>query len=147
METNTTWILVADASKARIFSTHKAALFNGNGKNLQLINEYEHQESRKKDQDLVTDRQGKFGSGTFVETTDPKHHEEERFAVELTKTLAKAHNENRYHELIFIAPATFMGMLNKHISNELNKLVNLTIEKDYTSFNEQELVTRLQDYL
>lgn len=144
---NSTWILVADSSKARIFSTHKASLFNGDGKKLKLVSEHEHPESRKKDIDLISDRQGKFGSGTFVEATDPKHHQEELFAVELTKTLTKGHGENRFQELICIAPAAFMGLLNKHMSHEVAKNANLKIEKDYTTFTEQELVKHLQDYL
>lgn len=144
---NKTWILVADASKARIFSTHKASLFNGDGKKISLVSEHEHPESRKRDREIASDRQGKFGSGTFVEPTDPKVHEEEVFAIELAKKLDKARSENHYHELIFIAPASFMGMLNKHLSPQLAKLINLSIEKDYTRFNENELVTHLQEYL
>lgn len=144
---NTTWIVVADASKAKIYSAHKASLFNGNGQKLALVSEHEHPESRKLDTALASDKQGKFGLATFVEASDPHKYEEERFAMELAKKLIKDRSENLFHDLIFIAPATFIGMLNKHLPDPLTKLVNLTIEKNYTRFDENELVLRLQEYL
>src|SRR3989344_9647078 len=124
---NTTWIVVADAGKARIFSALKVRLFNSaNPKDLKLISEHAHAESRKMDSELVTDRQGHFGSsrqghfgsGTFAEPTDPKRHQEEIFAHEITKILGHAHNENKFHDLILIAPPTFMGLLNKYLTHE-----------------------------
>lgn len=144
---NLAWILVADGSQARIFSAHKAALFNGNEDKLKLIKEFEHKESRKKDSELVTDRHGHFGSGTFVDHTDPQAHEEEVFATRLAKDLIKAHSENQYRELIFIAPAHFIGLLKKHLPDEIERLASLRIEKDYTKLAEKELVQRMQDYL
>jgi protein required for attachment to host cells len=145
---NTTWIVVADAGKARIFSALKARLFNStNPKNLKLISEHTHGESRKMDSELVSDRQGHFGSGTFEEPTDPKRHQEEIFAHEITKILGHAHNENKFHDLILIAPPTFMGLLNKHLTHTTKQLVSIRIEKDYTRHTEQQLVTQLQKYL
>lgn len=144
---NTTWIVVADASTAKIYSAHKASLFNGDGKKLALVSEHEHPESRMTDSELASDKQGRFGLATFVESTDPHEHEEERFAIELAKKLEKSFGENHFHELVFIAPAQFMGKLNKHLSHSVSKLVNLTIEKNYTRYDENELVMRLQEYL
>lgn len=143
-----TWILVADASRARIFSVpHKASLFKGTGKELELVDELEHQESREMDSELVSDKPGKFGKAMFIEPTDPKKHEEDIFALQLARILSKAHIENHYHELIFIAPPGFMGMLNKHLTDDLKKCVDLKIEKDYTRLNEKDIVKHLQDYL
>lgn len=144
---NRTWILVADASQAKIYSAHKASLFSGDGKKLTLVSTQDHPAGRLTDQDLVTDRQGKFGSGTFVEPTDPKKHEEEVFAMSLVKTLHKGHGEGQFKELIFIAPATLMGMINKHLPNDLKKLVQISIEKDYTRCTENEIVKHLQPHL
>lgn len=144
---NLTWILVADGNKARIFSAHKAALFNGNGAKLTLVSEHEHSDARKKDSELTSDRQGHFNSGTFVDQTDPQVQEEDRFATMLAKNLSRAHTENQFSELIFIAPAHFLGLLNKHIPKEVAKIASLRIEKDYTRFNENELVQHMQNYL
>lgn len=145
---NSTWILVADAGRARIFSAIKTRLFtHTHPSELTLISEHEHSESRKMDSELVSDRQGHFGSGTFVEQTDPKRHQEDVFALELGKILQHACNENQLHDVILIAPPAFMGMLNKHLCQAVNKLVSLRIEKDYTRDNEQKLIQQLQGYL
>lgn len=142
---NKTWILVADSTQAKIYSTQKASLF-GNGVKLELISEHEHPDSRKHERDLVTDKPGRFDKAVF-DQPDAQRHEEEVFATELAKTIAKGHSDNHFQELIFIAPAAFMGMLHKHLPHPLSKLVNLTIEKDYTHCNENELVLHLQQHL
>ncbi|SRR5579883_212425 len=142
-----TWILVASSNQAKIYNTNKTTLFNGNGKKLHLVKELAHSESRLRDIDLTSDRQGQFGSGTFQSPTDPKKHQEEVFAIEIVRNLSKSHAENLFEELIFIAPAAFMGMINKHMPHELDRVVNLRIEKDYIKCPEQELVEHLQKFL
>lgn len=144
---NMTWIVVADAGSARIFSTHKASLFNGDGKTLTLIDFVDHLKSRKLDQELVTDKQGRFGNATFSEKTDPHKHEADVFALELARKLTQGLDDNQFKELIFIAPPHFMGLLKKHTSSTAQKLIGLTVEKDYTHCNEHELVKHLQEYL
>ncbi|RDI37973.1 host attachment protein [Aquicella lusitana] len=151
-----TWVLVADSTKARIYTTYKAKLFmpQANENDLKLLNEYKHPESRKHDSQLVSDNSGRyrateFGSDTYDPPTDPKRYEEDRFAFQLSKVLHEAYLENEFEQLILIASPVFMGMLNKHISraNGLQKSVAITIEKDYTSLNERQLVKQLQEHL
>lgn len=150
MENNsTTWLLVADASKARIFSLHKALLFKEqtNAKNLLLVDQFSHAKSRMKSAELVTDRLGDFGTGTFVEATPPKLYEAERFAMELANQLDAGRKAKSFRDIILIAPPAFMGMLNKHLHNDTLKLVAQTIEKDYTQNNERELLHNLLNHL
>lgn len=145
MEKNKTWVLIADASSARIYAVHKAIIFQEptNSKNLELVADFSHADSRKKGVDLTSDRLGNFGSGTFVESTDPKSHEAEIFAHELLHYLENARNENKFKELILVSPANFMGLLHKHFPNTLNKVVTQTIEKDYTKQQGSELIQSL----
>lgn len=144
MTNSKTWLLIADASKARIYSLYKARIFQEqHPKHLELVGEYSHIESRKKDRDLTTDKLGEFGNGTFVEATHPKIHEAEQFALELLKYLEAGRKEGIYRDLIIVAPPAFMGMLQKHMHNEIHKLVSQRIEKDYTRHNEQELMQNL----
>lgn len=149
MENSTTWLLIADASKARIFSLVKARIFNdpNNDKNLQLIGTYVHEESRKKGAELISDKMGEFGSGTFVEATSPKVHEAEHFAHELVNHLEIGRNNKSFRDLILISPPAFMGLLHKFMSHEIHKLVTKTIEKDYTQLNTKELLQSLLNYL
>ena len=145
---NLTWILVADASKARIFSAIKPQLFNEKTRDhaLKLMDEYTHPDSRKRDQELVTDKQGSYGLGSYSQETDPKQHEEDTFALKLARLLHQAHQEKKFRDLIMIAPPAFMGKLNKHIHQDLTKIAQ-TIEKDYTSHNIRQIALYLQDYL
>lgn len=146
---HTTWILVADSSRAKIFKTIKARLFNSSsdGKDLTLVNEFNHSAAFKKDQELVSDKQGKFGTGTFVEKTEPKKHENDLFALQIAKALNYELNVHHFEDLILIAPPSFIGMLHKHLSREVKKLVSKEIEKDYIHSSDHELVEHLKDYL
>lgn len=147
MENSITWLLVCDSSKARVYSLHKARIFNDpDPKNLQLLNEYTHDASRKKAADLISDKMGEFGSGTFVEATSPKVHEAELFAHELLQHLETARKENNYRDLIIVAPPAFMGLLHKHMPHEIHKLVSKKIEKDYTQYNGNDLLNNLMHH-
>lgn len=145
---NTTWLLVADASKARVYTLNKARLFREKSdKNLTLLSEHTHSASRKKGTQLAQDKLGGFGTGTFVEATDLKRYEAERFAQELIEKLEAGRNENNFRDLIIVAPPAFLGLLHKHVSDNLRKMISQTIEKDYTQYNERELIANLLNHL
>lgn len=144
MPNSKTWILIADASKARIYSMHKARVFKEQDpKNLELIGEYTHANSRKKGCDLTTDKLGEFGTGTFVEAASPKLHEAEEFALELLGHLEAGRNEGIFRDIIIVAPPTFMGLLHKHMPHEMHKVISQQIEKDYTQDNKHDLMQNL----
>lgn len=147
MERNT-WLLVANASKARVYRFCKAHFLQSvDQKDLELKEECEHANSRKKAVELITDNPGKFGHGSFVEASDPKEHEAERFAIELAEKLETGRKENQYRELIIAAPPAFLGLLKKHLTNDSSKKIFKTIEKDYTAHDDKALATALADHL
>lgn len=143
-----TWLLVADASKARIFSLHKAKLFQEteSPQTLQLIDEYTHAKSRMKTADLLSDKLGGFGGNSYG-SDEPQLHEAELFANHLLHELNTARLDHHYKDLILVAPPTFMGILHKHMPNEMQKMVSTTIEKDYTQDNLANLVKKLVTHL
>jgi protein required for attachment to host cells len=139
----TTWIVVANASLARLYFN------NGPKKGLQLFKELSHPESREKASDLVSDRPGHNpgsgnGQGSFVSATDPKQHEAERFAQELSKELEHGRAANHYERLIMVASSPFIGVLNQRLSGHVRNLVSETIEKDYTRATPKELTGHLE---
>jgi protein required for attachment to host cells len=148
MKNNLTWLLVADASKARIFSTHKAKLFQDtdNPKLLQLVGEFTHDKSRMKSTDLVTDKLGGFGGNSYG-AEQPQLHEAETFASHLLHELNTARLDHHFKDLILVAPPTFMGLLHKQMPNEIHKMVSTTIEKDYTKENIADLIKKLVTHL
>jgi protein required for attachment to host cells len=142
-----TWLLVADASKARVFAVCKARFIKSQRPDdLKLVGRYTHEESRMKGSELTTDRQGEFGSGTFVEATDPKAREAEEFALELIAHLESARKAQSYRDLIIVAPPAFMGLLNKHMPQQVHKLISQNIEKDYTQHEGIKLTQNLMGH-
>lgn len=144
MENSITWLLIADASKARLFSMHKARFLQEKHPNsLELIGQFTHDKSRKKNSELVTDRRGEFGSGAFEMPTSPKVHEAEQFAHELASHLDSGRKDGTFRDLIIVAPPSFMGILHKQMPDSVNKLVSQKIEKDYTYQTDHDLVNSL----
>lgn len=141
-----TWIMVANASQAKLFANH------GPNKGLQLIKELDHPESREKTANLVSDRPGSHpgpgsGFGSFSQASDPKHLQAERFAQELSRELEDGRVSNAYERLILVASAQFMGMLNNRLSNHVRNKVSESIEKDYTRLPVKELAGHLENYV
>jgi protein required for attachment to host cells len=143
----TTWILVANASRARIFSNI------GPNKGLQLIKELTHPESREKGKDLVTDRPGSRveahgnSHGAYIPATRPKQNAADHFALELAKELEQARTRKSFGRLILVASLPFAGMLKGHLSEHVKALLSDTIEKDYTQTTKRELVQHLEPFV
>lgn len=138
----TTWILIANASFARLYANH------GVKKGLQLIKEFSHPESREKSSELVSDRPGYNkghgnGHGSFVPAMEPKQNEAGRFAQQLAKELEQGRANNIYDRVILVASSPFIGLLNNRFSTHVRNLISDTIEKDYTKFAPHELTGRL----
>lgn len=136
----TTWILVANASQARLYSNC------GPNKGLELVKEMEHPASRQKNKELVTDRQGNIqgspGSG-YEAPTQPKEQAARAFAHELAQEFYQGRNKNAYERAILVAPPSFMGMLNSELDGPTTKLVIDRVEKDYTKTTQPVLTERL----
>lgn len=126
-----TWILVANASLARLYE------HLGPNKGLKLVKELIHPESRLKNSELVTDRPGAMasagnGQGSKRPQTLPKAHEAKVFAQELARELYHGRTQNAFGRAIVFAPPNFMGMLNSVIDAPTAQLVTDRFEKDYT---------------
>ena len=138
----TTWILVANASKAKLFANQ------GPKKGLRLLKELTHPESRQKNAELVTDRAGHMqasdGHSARQPQTEPKHNEARSFAQELARELSNGRTTNQFNRVILVAPPSFMGLLNGLLDSPTSQIVSDRFEKDYTKANEKELATHLE---
>lgn len=140
---HTTWILVANSSKAKLFEN------TGPKKGLQLLKEMDHPESRQKNAELVTDRAGFLqssgnGHGARQPQTDPKTHEARNFAHELSRELISGRTGNRCNRIILCAPPAFMGLLNGMLDSPTSQLVSDRLEKDYTKSSDRDLAGHLE---
>ena len=137
-----TWILVANASLAKLYANL------GPNKGLTLVKELIHPESRQKNGELVSDRSGAMGAvgsggGSMQPQTLPKQHEAKVFAQEIAQALYQGRTSNAFKRAILIAPPAFMGLLNAVIDGPTAQLITDRFEKDYTKTPENELGERL----
>ncbi|MBD5804189.1 Protein required for attachment to host cells [Azoarcus sp. Aa7] len=141
-----TWILVANASLAKLYANL------GPNKGLTLVKELIHPESRQKNSELVTDRAGASpsagnASGSKQAQTPPKTHEAKVFAQEIAQELYKGRATNAFGRAIVFAPPAFMGMLNSVLDSPTAQLITDRFEKDYTKEPEPVLRERLASCL
>lgn len=133
-----TWILVANASLARLYANF------GPKQGLKLVKELVHPQSRMKNADLSSDRAGQMqasgsGHGAREQQTSPKHHAAQQFAHSLAKELYLGRSRNEFARAILVAPPAFMGMLNANLDAPTAQMVTNRLEKDYTKTREPDL--------
>ncbi len=152
------WVLVADASRARLFREDDAR------KPFTLIDSLEHPESRARVRDLVSDVNGRkptgmargggdavtaAGSGSArpgaAPDTDPKTVEAEKFARTLADRLAKGLHEHAYQGLVIAAPPHFLGLLKQTLDHEVSKHLDIAIHKDLTQHERADIEKHVRD--
>lgn len=139
----TTWILVANASQAKLYAN------TGPRKGLVLLKDLSHPESREKAADLVSDRPGQMhspgaGHRASQPKTDPKTNEARHFAQALARELNHGRVSNQFERLILVAPPAFMGLLNEKLDGPTANIVSDRFEKDYTKASEKTLAQHLE---
>ena len=144
----TTWILVGDASRARIFA------FEKEDGPWTVVERIEHPLGRARTSDLVSDRAGRTGSGGVGSRTppleshmDPAEQESHRFAEKLCHVLRKGCDEHRYARLVLVAPPRFLGYLRGVLREPVARHVVASFDKDYTQIGEKELRRLLHPHL
>lgn len=159
MVPTTTWILVCDASRARLLraATHQ--------KGLVQLDALEHAESRAHARDLMADAQGRkpvgavpaskmggqqggaYGRPGAEPDTDPKEVEAQKFARMLAEVLEKGLTDHAYDRVFLVAPPHFLGLLRSTVSAQVEKHVHLTVDKDLTHEDLTALTRRLEESL
>ena len=105
------WFVVADSSRARIFS------YNGVKAELSELDDLSHPESRLHESELTADLPGRSfdsagqGRHAMEQPVSAKEQEARSFATQIAAYLDKACNENRLESLIVIAAPEFLGHL------------------------------------
>ena len=141
------WILVADAAKARIFSTVKL------GDKWTAVNELDHPESRQKISELYRDSpnvmssSANAGKDVIEPATDLKEKEVEAFAREVSDFLEENHHNNVFDQLYVIAAPSFLGTLRPMLHKGVEGKIVESINKNITDLPVDELQERLQQSL
>lgn len=137
-----TWIVVSDASRARIFESR------GTLERLTLVGELAHPESRYKSGELGAKRHSTVTGATGIhgglsQQTSPKETEAERFARLVATRIDEGATHNTFVRLVLVAPPHFLGLLRKRIGPAAQATLHITVDKDYTHVSAHELPTIL----
>ena len=137
----TTWIIAADASRARILQ-----VMDRDGR-LAEVEDFVNPEGRAHDRDLLADAHPRF-SGTSGPASDRQEmkateHATELFVKRVSDYLDKARSAHRYDRLHLVAPPKFLGQLRKELGREVQKLVTEELPKDLSGLDTRELERRL----
>lgn len=131
-----TWVVVADASRARFFSLLSRI------EPMQEMEGMTHAEGRMFARDELSDRQGGIAGGhgegdhSFEAPTDLKHHEAEVFAKQIAVKLEHGRVNHDYSKLILIAPPAFLGALRHELNNHIQDMVSSSLDKNLVTEDE-----------
>jgi protein required for attachment to host cells len=138
MVMSTTWIVAADASRARILQV-------ADREHLVEVEDFMNPEGRLHNREINTDAMGRFAgpdrpgghsSGDEDNTVD---HYNELFAKRVAEYLDKARTEHRYDQLVLVAAPKVLGMMRKELGKEVEKLVAEELPKNLSWFNAREI--------
>lgn len=132
-------IVVADSSRARIFSAESAK------SGLQEIETMAHPEGRMHEQDMVSDLPGKdsgkggAGDHAFQEIVEPKKQEVIEFAKRLAEYLENMRKANKLDDLSIVAAPAFLGVLREQLAAETTKKIVFELDKNLTQHSVEDI--------
>ena len=144
---STTWVLVADASRARIFQAKSPR------GSLHEIETLLHPQSRLHTRDLTSDLPGRsfdsHGQGRHSMEMDvsPKQHEALTFVKQISDRLDSAKESGEFEHLILIAPPALLGLLRKQLSAVIMQHVVHQLDKNIVRLDGDEIRQHLPEKL
>ncbi|MGB5259724.1 MAG: host attachment protein [Gammaproteobacteria bacterium] len=140
------WVVVADQSKARIFTTKEPR------GPLQELVSLDNPYGREQEQSLVSDRPGRSfdshgqGRHSMGTTVDPSETETIRFARRIADHLQEACNDGRCKKLLLVAGPYMLGVLRKQLNTPESIKVS-AIDKNLGQYDAREIRTHLPELL
>ena len=159
----TTWIITANAGRARFFSE------DGPAEPLQELEDMVNNGARLRANEAETDRLGTLAAGKsghsiggaqgggahhnanagapnsqYEPNQTPAEHETELFAKDLSQYLLKAQQEGRYQHLVLSASPQFLGTLRNNLDPHVKAVIKQEFNKDYTQVPVHQLREQLQ---
>jgi protein required for attachment to host cells len=141
----TTWILVADEFRARLFTAQAH-----DGK-LDEIADITHPEGRMHDREMTrghlpTVQESVGNARHAIEPhTTLRDKEAQEFARELSDLLEHGRTTNAYDELMIVATPHFLGMLRSTIGKDVSRLMVKSVGKNATRSTPEEIRNALDD--
>ena len=141
-----TWVIVADNSRARIFTAETPS------SPLIEVDSIVHPEARMHDRDITSDLPGRgSGSGgarhSYVTETDAKDHENAGFARRIAGFLDDARKSDKFRQLIIVAAPSLLGKLRGGLNDQTKKLVSLELDKNLSALSPVEIRKHMPEFL
>ncbi|HXC39974.1 MAG TPA: host attachment protein [Burkholderiales bacterium] len=130
------WIVVADASRARIFEAPPAS--SDSGQRLQQVADLANPDGRAREDDLVSHSagRGRPGARTGIAEDNAGDHSLELFSRQVARFLQSAHDQRRYHRLHLFAAPRLLGRLRRDLSDGVRRIVAEQKNKDIAWFDD-----------
>jgi protein required for attachment to host cells len=146
-EKKITWLLVEDASRAKIFESAGVRKIVHELDDMQLVVDL------PKSRELLADRPGRtfdsVGGGRHAKEnpTDPHRQLKRDFAKKVVAELRRAMLAHKFDRLFLVAPPAFLGDLRDELPKDLKDKVVGEIALGLTNMPQQQLHGRLQEIL
>jgi len=143
----TAWILVANSSRARLFSA-----VSPTGP-IQEVEGFAHPEARVHEQELTSDLPGRTfdsagqGRHAMEVKVGPKEQEQINFAGQLGKYLEQGRVGHSYDHLFLVVTPAFLGLIRQKLTRETASLADSQIDKDLTLHTAEEIRNHLPERL
>lgn len=159
----TTWILAANAGRARFFSESDTK------EALQELEDMVSPAAQLRTVDTETDRLSPRAAGDsrhsiggnqaagfthnsqsgaptsmYQPARTPDQHAADLFAKDVAEFLLKSHQQGRYDQLVLAASPEFLGVLRAKLDPQVQHLIKTEVNKDYTHSSGQQLREQLQ---
>lgn len=138
-----TWIVVADASRARVFA----------GASLTPALPYDLVASRQSIGERVTDRGGQThervgrGGHTKCKSVDARAQADRVLAASVAEAIRHGRVEQRFDSIVLVAAPAFLGLLRQALDGPSRALVVASFAKDLSKVPEHDLRRRLRELL
>jgi len=142
-----TWVLIADAARARVFEAR------GKGHGLTIVPDMNLDGELAPSRELGTDRPGRsfesVGSmrHAMESPTDPHREQKRQFARRIAAAVEKRWAAKSFDRLVLVAPAVTMGDLRALLAEGVKTAVTAEVVADLTNTPTSELPAHLADYV
>jgi protein required for attachment to host cells len=144
---NSTWLIVADNSRARIFAMESRT------SPITEIKTIVHTEARLHEQKMTSDLPGRASSksgGTghaYQDETSPKDQENINFAKEIANELDSARKGNKFKQFVLVAAPGFLGNLRNQMNAQTQKLSCFELAKNLSHLDAVDIRHHLPERL
>ncbi len=143
----TTWIIVANGSRARVFSAKSST------GSIEEIETLIHPEGRVHEQTLTSDLPGRTfdragpGRHAMEAKVGTKQQKQIGFATRVADYVEAARENHKYRSLFVVAAPNFLGLIRSKLTRDTTACVDFWMDKDLTSLSKEEIRKRLPERL